>query len=404
MLLPDDFYCRDDRERGWLRSAAELAERFAERAPALDRAGAFPHQNIADLRAAGIPALTVPADRGGQGGGVFSMVLTLERLARGDGSTALVLAWHLFTVGRLAQGSNWPAPAVSHVMQDAVRNGGMINAAVSEPATGSPSRGGKPTTRAERTPRGTYVITGRKTFTTGAPALSTFVVSATVADLDRTGSFLVPAGAPGLRIEETWDAYGMRGSGSHDLVLDAVELPESALVEPRPEGAPEVRGGPTAGWNLHVPAAYLGVARAAVDFAARFAVTRRPNSLQGSIAEVPHIQQKLGEMQRHLLPAHHMLFTLARRWDDDPAARDQMGNAISCCKLVVMDAALHVTDLAMRLVGGAGLSRGLPIERMYRDVRPGLHNPPMEDAAIAAFARHAVKEAEGAGSAEPVAR
>jgi alkylation response protein AidB-like acyl-CoA dehydrogenase len=407
VLLPDDFYCRDEAERELLRTAAELAGRFAARAAAHDRDGTFPHENIADLRAAGYLGLTVPTAYGGRGGGVFAMVLGQERLARGDGSTALVVGWHLFTLGRQAQSPTWPADALERVFRDAVTRGALINAAVTEPETGSPSRGGRPTTQARRTGRGTWVLTGRKTFTTGAPALATFVVSATAPELDRTVSFLVPRDTPGLRIEETWDALGMRATGSHDLVLDGVEVPESALVEPNPRpGAPgaepaaEVRGGPTAGWNLHIPAVYLGVARAAADFAARFAVERRPNSLQGSIAEVPHIQDKLGQMQRQLLPAYNLLFTLARRWDDDPAARPLMGHAIACCKLAVMDAALRVVDLAMRVVGGVGLSRRLPIERYYRDVRPGLHNPPMEDAALLAFARHAIQEAQAGRAAE----
>lgn len=400
MVLPDDFYCRDDGDRELLQTCAALAERFAQRAAAHDREGSFPHENVEDLRAAGYLRLTVPAAHGGGGGGVFRMVLGQERLARGDGSTALAVGWHLFTVGKQAQSPSWPAQAIAAVFRDAVESGGCINAAVSEPQTGSPSRGGRPTTQAVRTERGSWVITGRKTFTTMSPALASFVVSATSPELDRTVSLLVPAGTPGLRVEETWDSLGMRASGSHDLVLEGVEVPASALLEPAGaregggETGAEVRGGPSAGWNLHIPAAYLGVARAAADFATRFAVERRPNSLQGSIAEVPHIQQKLGEIQRHLLPAHTLLFTLARRWDDDPAAREGMGGAVSACKLVVVDAALHVVDVAMRVVGGAGLSRRLPLERYYRDVRAGLHNPPMEDAALAGLARQVVRQAE----------
>lgn len=403
VLLPDDFHCREEGERALLGRVGEIADRCAERAAEHDREGTFPHENIAELAAAGYLALTVPREYGGGGGGVFAMVLGQERLARGDGSTALAVGWHLFTIGRLAQGgSPWPPEAVRQVLAAAGDGQGLINAAVSEPVTGSPSRGGRPATTAVRTGHGTWRLDGRKTFTTMAPALQTFVVSATVSDLDRTGSFLLPRTTPGLRIEETWDALGMRATGSHDLVLEGVEVPEEALVEPNPRGgAPEspagaeVRAGPTAGWNLHIPATYLGVARAAADFATRYAAERRPNSLQGSIAEVPHVQEKLGRIQRELLPAYELLFSLARRWDDDPAARPLLGQPVAACKLVVMDAALAVVDLAMRVVGGPGLSRRLPLERYYRDVRPGLHNPPMEDAALAGLARTAVARLTG---------
>ena len=400
MVLPDDFYCQDDSERTLLATAAALADRCAERAARHDRDGTFPHENLEDLRQAGYLRLTVPLAYGGGGGGVFAMVLGQERLARGDGSTALAVGWHLFTLGKQAQSPSWPPEAIQQVFRAAVATGACINAAVSEPETGSPSRGGRPTTQARpRAGGGGWVLTGRKTFTTMAPALEAFVVSAHAAELERTASFLVPRTAAGLRVVETWDALGMRATGSHDLILDGVEVPEEALLEPRarasaPDAGAEVRSGPSAGWNLHIPAAYLGVARAAVDFATRYAVERRPNSLPGSIAEVPHIQQKLGEMQRHLLPAYNLLFTLARRWDEDPGARPQMGGAIAACKLVVIDAGLHVVDLALRVVGGAGLSRTLPLERYYRDIRPGLHNPPMEDAALAGLARQVVAQVE----------
>ena len=409
LVLPDDFWCRNDEERAILANAAGLADRFAARAAQHDRDGSFPHENFAELRASGYLGLTVPRVYGGGGGGVFAMVLGQERLARGDGSTALGVGWHLFTLGKQAQTPTWAAPLLDRLFAAASRGEVLINAAVSEPATGSPSRGGRPQTTARHEPTGGWRLDGRKTFTTLAPALTHIIVSATAEDIARTASFLVPRATPGLRVEESWDAMGMRATGSHDLVLDGVVLPEDALVEPStspndpggPEGA-EVRGGGTAGWNLHIPATYLGVARAAADFAVAYAAQRRPNSISGSIAELPHIEQKLGQIQRQLLPAYDLMFSLARRWDDDAAARPQLSAAISVCKLVVMDAAMTVVDLAMRVVGGAGLSRRLPLERYYRDVRPGLHNPPMEDAVLTALARQAVRAAQ-AVSPEPAA-
>lgn len=395
LILPDDFYCRDATERRLLDQCADLATRFAERAPRHDREGSFPHENIADLCAAGYPALTVPAAYGGQGGGVFAGVLCQERLARGDGSTALAIGWHLLAMGRQALSPTWPVAARERLFRDAVDHGALVNAALSEPATGSPTRGGRPTTQARRTPGG-WTISGRKTFTTLAPAIATFVVSATAEGVEGVAALLVPADAPGLRIDETWDALGMRATGSHDLVLQDVAVAADALVEPNPHAgaaaagsAPvEVQGGSVAGWGLLIPAVYLGVARAAADFAVDYAARRRPNSLSGgSIADVPHVQEKLGLIARHLLPAYNLLFTLARRWDDDADARPALVPAVGVCKVAVMDAVLTVVDLAMRVVGAAGLSRSLPLERYYRDVRAGLHNPPMEDAVLTSLAR-----------------
>ncbi len=104
------------------------------------------------------------------------------------------------------------------------------------------------------------MLTGRKTFTTLAPALDYFVVSAGLAEEDRTANFLVPRSTPGVSIDETWDSIAMRGTGSHDLVLDQAWVPEDHLVTFLNPGNKKA-----AGWLLHIPACYLGIAQAAAD-------------------------------------------------------------------------------------------------------------------------------------------
>ncbi|MCL6512056.1 MAG: acyl-CoA dehydrogenase family protein, partial [Anaerolineae bacterium] len=69
-----------------------LAELFASRAERHDREGSFAFENVADMRAAGLPRLPVPAALGGDGFNLFQCVCVLQHLARGDASTALGLA------------------------------------------------------------------------------------------------------------------------------------------------------------------------------------------------------------------------------------------------------------------------------------------------------------------------
>ncbi len=389
LTLQPEFYCRTDRHRAILARSASLADQFAKTAPEHDRAGTFPFGHFDALRASGYFALTVPPEYGGEGGGVFETVIAQERLARGDASTALAAGWHLYVIGKQATSLTWPPEVRERLFREAA-TGALINAAASEPATGSPSRGGLPTTRAVVQPDGSWQLTGRKNFTTLSPVLTYFLVSATVETTQEIGWFLVPRSAPGVKIEETWDSLGMRATGSHDLVLDQVVLEPNALVESG-KGRSSAR---TDGWNLHIPAVYLGIAQAARDHAVRYAVERRTNSLQGPIAELPHIQRLIGEMELGLLPARSLLMDLAHRWDHEPEHRADLALPIAGCKLFVVDAAMAVVDKAMRVVGGAGLSRHLPLERYYRDVRAGLHNPPMEDVALANLARTAIALAQ----------
>ena len=148
---------------------------------------------------------------------------------------------------------------------------------------GSPSRGGMPTTTAERTPRG-WVINGRKRWASLAPALTYMLTLATVVDGDappRRGNFLVPASSPGVCVEETWDNLGMRGTASDDVVFTNVEVPFDALVPV--DGSPVPGDG--LGWSAFGGAAvFLGIGQAARDAAVRFARERRPNGMDGPIA------------------------------------------------------------------------------------------------------------------------
>ncbi|HEU5314824.1 MAG TPA: acyl-CoA dehydrogenase family protein, partial [Chloroflexota bacterium] len=66
---------------------------------------------------------------------------------------------------------------------------------------------------------------------------------------------------------------------------------------------------------------------------------------------------------------------------------------LAAAKYVVTNHAVEITDKAMRVVGGAGLARSQPVQRYYRDVRAGLHHPPMDDVALATLAKAALEEA-----------
>src|SRR5690242_2662634 len=88
-----------------------LAQRFAARADGHDRDGSFPFENVADLRAAGLPGLTIPHEFGGDGASLCEMTQALQHLARGDASTALGLAMHVHILGQLSESRSWPPEA-----------------------------------------------------------------------------------------------------------------------------------------------------------------------------------------------------------------------------------------------------------------------------------------------------
>ncbi|AXI07771.1 acyl-CoA dehydrogenase [Oceanobacillus zhaokaii] len=355
----------------------ETVKAFTDRAEQHDANGTFPYENFQELKAIGYPALTLPEKHGGLGIPLTEMLQLQEIIGKADGSTALSIGWHMGIMKHLGENNIWSEDKFTVVARDVVVNGALLNNAATEPATGSPTRGGKPETFAKENDQG-WIINGRKTFTTLAPILDYFIVSASIDGTDEVGNFLIKREYPGVSVDETWDSIAMRGTGSHDLVLENVQVAKDDLVERITPGKKKA-----AGWLLHIPACYLGIALAAQDYANQFARSYSPNSISGTISDLPNVKQKMGEMELAILESKHFLYSVARKWDEgDANIRQAMGPELGAVKLSVVNKAVNVVDLAMRIVGARSLSRQNPLQRYYRDVRAGLHNPPMDDMTI----------------------
>jgi alkylation response protein AidB-like acyl-CoA dehydrogenase len=363
----------------------ELTKRFTTRAHKVDVEGSFPFENIQDLIDTGYTSLTVPKKYGGQEITLLEMVRLQGKIAEGDGATALSIGWHMGIVKNLTEKEIWKEPVFEKLCQEVCR-GALINAAATEPNTGSPTRGGKPETTAEKKGDG-WIINGRKTFTTMSPMLDFFIVSASISGTDQVGNFLIPRHNVGVRIEETWDSIAMKGTGSHDLYLENVTVENDSYVEQIGR-----EGKRTNGWLLHIPACYLGIAKAAKKHAIEFASSYSPNSINKPIVELPNVKQKIGEMELKIMQAEYFLYGVAEQWDSsDEQEKAKMGAVLGAVKLTVTNAAIEVVDLAMRVVGARSLSLKSPLQRYYRDVRAGLHNPPMDDMTVQLLSAYAIQ-------------
>ncbi|ADG05897.1 acyl-CoA dehydrogenase family protein [Kyrpidia tusciae] len=387
-----DYFAKTPLQRERLSQIGRLSDRLAVDAHVADERNQLSLAAIEALKAIHYPAFTVPREWGGLGIGLYEWVLYQERLAQGDASIALGIGWHLGIIYDLREKRSWPDAVFRQLCKEVVEKGALVNRAATERATGSPSRGGKPQTVAIRKQDG-YELRGRKTFTTLAPVVDYFIVTATIEGTEEHAEFLVQRETPGVRIDPTWNMVGMRGTSSHDLVLDGVRLPAEALVYVKASR----HQGTASPYLLFIPACYLGIALAAREEALKFAASYQPNTLNHPILYTPNVQQWLGQMELELSAARHYLYAVAERWDarpDDPAYLEPELGAV---KTYAVQTALSVVDKAMRVVGAHGLALSHPLQRMYRDVRFGLHNPPMDDMVIHSLAQRAVKEAETAG-------
>lgn len=382
-----DVTLRDASDIALAAYADELAAEIAKTAHQYDVSGEFPHAHFELLRQRGALKLTLPKNLGGEGISLYQLLLFQERLAKGSGSTALALGWHLMAFGYLSFDLKWQRPIFERLCRDVVQRGDLINVLVTEREAGNLLRGAKPTTQARRTEKG-YLIQGRKAFCSAAPELQQMIVYAFVEEEGRMAEFLVKK-TDRVRIIENWNTLGMRSSGSHDIDFDQVLVPHDALLSYIDKGQSSSFTTGSRAFGLQTSAVYLGIATAARDFALDFADRYQAHSLGGSILDAAQVQQKLGEIELLIGASKTLLYGLAERWERQDAIKHLLDSEVAITKHMVTNQAIRIVELAMGIVGGHALSKDLPLERYFRDVQCGLYNPPQDDMVIANLARDA---------------
>ena len=368
--------------------ALVLAPRFAARAGLHDREASFPFENFKEVSEAGLLALTVPAALGGGGAGAREAARVLGIFAKADPSTALVLSMHYIQHLVMARNQRWPARLARKLAKETVEGVALINALRVEPDLGSPARGGLPATIARRTETG-WRLTGRKIYSTGAPILKWYAVWAKTDEPEiRVGLFLVPAGLPGSRIEETWNHLGLRASGSHDVIFEDVAFPldyEIDVRKPEEWATPDFTQGILSA--ILVSSIYDGVARAARDWLVQFLKERVPANLGAPLASLPRAQEILGAIEARLAVNARLIDSFAGDFDGGVLLDATEASAI---KLTVTNNAVAAVEDALSLSSNHGLTRANPLERHYRDVLCGRVHTPQDDATRVTLGRLAL--------------
>ena len=345
--------------------AEALAPELAARAAEHDRAGSYPFEAIDALKAAGYFAAPVPVELGGLGvSSAHDLVVASSRLARGDASVAIGVNMHLVAVLnmerrlRAAAGNERRARAFAASLEQIARDGLVLAAAISEPGQDLT----RPGTTATRTGSG-WRIDGRKWFCTMSPAATHLYVAVT--HEDRYAYAMVPTDAPGVVINDDWDALGMRASGSNSVTFDGVELPDSA-----------VRGGFEAGdplpymernlvAGLFHASASRGIAEAA-DAVARRRVTGDARA-----------RMQVADNAVELAAARAILARAAALIDDEARDVEPLFAHSQAAKAFANEACARVVERALALSGGAGYLNGSPLARAYRDVKAATFMHPL---------------------------
>jgi alkylation response protein AidB-like acyl-CoA dehydrogenase len=190
----------------------------------------------------------------------------------------------------------------------------------------------------------------------------------------------VPLSGEGVTVLDNWDTLGMRGTGSNDIVVEDVFVPDERVLANRPYGV--VDGPLQVISQIAFPiitGAYLGVAEAAYAAALEAARAKADDVL---------VQRQVGQMRHLLQVASWALDGALRTVGDDPAPSREGYLAAMTAKAEVARAGVAVCDLAMDLTGGSAFFKGSAVERAYRDIRAIAFHPLTPEATLVESGKH----------------
>lgn len=236
--------------------------------------------------------------------------------------------------------------------------------ALTEPGAGSNPSGLR--TKAIRD-GGNWVISGQKRFITNAPVAQLFVVFARTRPADDKGAgiavFLVPADADGVEVGAKDAKMGQEGAWTADVSFTDVRVPDSALVGGSEDIGYRAAITALARGRIHIAALAVGAAQRALDESVAYAAT----ATQGGtpIGEFQLVQAMIADQQTAVMAGRALVRDAAKLW----LAGEDRRIAPSAAKLFCTEMAGKVADLAVQIHGGSGYMQGVPVERIYRDVR-----------------------------------
>jgi alkylation response protein AidB-like acyl-CoA dehydrogenase len=338
----------------WNELTSKLGGTLSKGTDERDTNNEFVTANYTLLREYGFFKMAIPRGLGGGEADYIDICDVIRELARHCGSTALAFAMHTHPVAvnvfkHLRSDENATATLRKIADNDLIIAGTGANDWLASSGEMVKVEGG-------------YRVSAHKHFVSGSPGAQVFVTSANLeSDDDREVlHFAIPFNSEGITRHSNWNTLGMRATGSNDVTLDKVFVPEEAIVARRPAGEWHTM------WNVVLPTAmplimssYVGLADAATEFAIK-AAAKRPEGMAPVIGEM-HNQHTLASI---------ILKDMIRSNDNHRfTPTDDLASETLVRKTLVATAVMKTVELAAEIVGGAGFFKGHPMERIQRDVK-----------------------------------
>jgi len=341
----------------------------AARAREVDGDGRFPTEAVQALRESGLLGLTLPVEVGGLGAGPRELVTVVSSLAAACGSTAMIYLMHVAAAMPIAAAPPAGLPKLLNQVAD-----GSVLASLAFSESGSRSHFWAPVSQATR--NGDQVhIQAKKSWVTSAGHAEVYVASTRSADTEGVDMFALPADTPGLDVAGPWRGMGLRGNASAPMTLDA-HVPADHRLGDAGSGFATMMQTVLPWFNLGNASVSVGLSRAAVDAAVAHTSAARLEHLDQSLSALPTIRAQLAKMSIELASTSAYLDQAAGRVVEP---QDDTMLHVLGVKAAANDAALRITDAAMRVCGGAAFSDHLQLDRYFRDARAGHVMAPTAD-------------------------
>jgi alkylation response protein AidB-like acyl-CoA dehydrogenase len=352
-------------------AAAGIAKEVAgPAAPDVDAKARFPKEAVSAVQAKGLAGLTIPADAGGKGQGPRAFCAVVEELAMACPSTAMVFTMHVSATAVIVASKTLASRA--SVLKDIAAGRHLTTLALSE--KGSRSIFWIPVSKLNGD-----TTSAQKSWITSAGNADSYVASAGLPNAKsplESVLYLVDRKAPGVKLVSPFQGLGLRGNDSAPVALENVKVPKEAYLCAPGDGL---------GAMLQVVLPWFAIGSAAVAHGiCRAAVAATTAHLSGAgfefngskLRDLPNLRTRLAQMMVRTEQSRALLgYTLGLM--EKPT--DATPLYVLQTRLAAIQAAVDVTDLAMKTCGGAAFSSHLGVERLFRDARAGWVMAPTVD-------------------------
>ena len=355
-------FALSEEERGIRDAIRELAQReFAPRAAEYDRTAEFPWPNVRLLAENGYLGMTLPARYGGAEASFLSFAICMEEIARACAVTSVIFevdnSLHMEPILRFGTEEQR-----ERFLPPLVRGERLGAYCLTEPSSGSDAAA----MQSLATPvDGGYRLNGQKAFITNGGVADQYVVFArTGTDPQRRqiSAFILDKGMPGLSFGPPERKMGLSASHTTQVFMDDVMVPADRLLGEKDHGMRIALSTLDAG-RVGIAAQAVGIAQAALDTAAAYALERR--QFGRPIAEHQGVQWILAEMAADVEAARWLFYRSAWLYGQGVRATEEIAKA----KLVASTVANRHVPQALRVLGGYGYLKDHPMERYVRDVK-----------------------------------